>query len=134
MSGRAGRYFRKLTRSATATAWGLILGCVLTPASGNPQSRPAQVEVEHLLTFVAVSNCDFYRNGSWYTAMQAQAHLREKLAIVFPGNQAPTAEEFIEIVATGSAFTSIPYQIRCVGEKPKAVNDWLTSELRRYRK
>jgi hypothetical protein len=134
MSHRAGEVLRGFARGATAAAWGLMLACVFTPASGDPQSHPAQVEVEHLLTFVASSNCDFYRNGTWYTATQAQAHLREKLAIVFPGNQAPTAEEFIEKVATKSAFTSIPYQIRCVGEKPKAVNDWLTGELRRFRK
>jgi hypothetical protein len=115
-------------------ARGLMFACLFTPASGTAQTHPAQVEVEHLLTFVAASNCDFYRNGTWYTATQAKAHLREKLAIVFPGNEAPTAEEFIEKVATKSAFTSSPYQIRCAGEKPKAVNDWLTNELRRYRK
>jgi hypothetical protein len=134
MSGPAVRALRGFSRMATAAAWGLVLGCMLTPASGNPQSHPAQVEIEHLLTFVAGSHCDFYRNGTWYTATEAQAHLREKFGIVFPGNQAPTAEEFIEKVATKSAFTSNPYQIRCAGEKPKPVNDWLMSELRRYRK
>jgi Family of unknown function (DUF5329) len=124
----------RITHRAIATAWGLMLGCTLMPASSIAQAQPAQVEVEHLLTFVAASNCDFYRNGTWYSAAQAQAHLREKFAIVFPGSLAPTAEEFIEKVATKSAFTSIPYQIRCAREKPMAVKDWLLGELRHYRK
>jgi hypothetical protein len=133
VSSRGESFVHGITRRATAAAWGLMLGCMLIPASSIAQAHPAQVEVEHLLTFVAASNCDFYRNGTWYSAAQAQAHLREKFAIVFPGNQAPTAEEFIEQVATKSAFTSIPYQIRCAGEKPMAVNDWLRGELRHYR-
>jgi hypothetical protein len=133
MSRRGGIFVLCLTLRTTAIAWGLILGCMLMPASGMAQSHPAQGEVEHLLTFVAASNCDFYRNGTWYTATQAQAHLREKLAIVFPASQ-PTAEEFIDNVATKSAFTGIAYQIRCAADKPMAVNDWLLGELRRYRK
>ncbi len=134
MSSRAGIYLLNMTRRATVVAWGLTLGWILTPATSIAQAPLAQTEVEHLLTFVAVSNCNFYRNGTWYTATQAQAHLREKLAIVFPVSQAPTAEEFIEKVATKSAFTGIAYQIRCAGDKPTAVNDWLLGELRRYRK
>jgi uncharacterized protein DUF5329 len=119
---------------ATALALGLLLGCMLTPATSIAQGHSAQAEVEHLLSFVAVSNCEFSRNGAWYSAADAQSHLREKLAIVYPGIQAPTAEEFIEKVATKSAFTGIPYQIRCAGGKPTAVNDWLLGELRHHRK
>jgi hypothetical protein len=133
MSSRRGIFMLSMTLRATAIAWGLILGCMLMPISGMAQSHPAQGEVEHLLKFVAASNCDFYRNGTWYTAAQAQAHLRDKLAIVFPASQ-PTAEEFIEKVATKSAFTGFAYQIRCAASKPVAVNDWLLGELRRYRK
>jgi hypothetical protein len=127
-------FVHRITHWATAGAWCLMLGFVFTPASSIAQGRPAELEVEHLLTFIAVSNCDFYRNGTWYSAADAQAHMREKLAIVFPGTQAPTAEEFIEKVATKSAFTNIPYQIRCAGEKPMPVDVWLLGELHHYRK
>ena len=48
-------------------------------------------------------------------------------------NQLLTGEEFIEKVATISAFTSIAYQIRCTGEPPIAVSDWLREELRHFR-
>ena len=125
---------RKLTRRAIAAAWGLALGYMLSPAGSIAQASLPQVEVEHLLTFVAASNCEFYRNGTWYGAAQAQAHLREKLTIVTSENHALTAEEFIEKVATKSAFTGIPYQIRCAGDKAVAVSDWLLDELRHYRK
>jgi Family of unknown function (DUF5329) len=134
MSDRDGTFFRTIARRTSPLAWGLMLGLMLTPARSIAQAHPVQEEVEHLLTFVAVSNCDFYRNGTWYTATQAQAHLREKYAIVFPGFQASTAEEFIEKVATKSAFTGIAYETRCAGQKSMAVSDWLLGELRHYRK
>jgi hypothetical protein len=123
----------KLIRRSMAAAWGLALAYMLSPAGSIAQTSPANVEVEHLLTFVSVSNCEFYRNGTWYDPIQAQAHLREKLAIVTSMNHALTAEEFIEKVATKSAFTGIPYQIRCAGGKPVAVSDWLRDELHHYR-
>jgi len=122
-----------LARRATVAAWAVALGYMLMPTGSIAQASPPQVEVEHLLNFVAVSNCDFYRNGTWYDAKQAQAHLREKLSIVTPMYHALTAEEFIEKVATKSAFTGIAYQIRCAGEKPVAVSEWLLDELRHYR-
>ncbi len=124
---------KKLTRRAFAGAWGLTLGYLLSPAACIAQTHPEQAEVEHLLTFVAASGCEFYRNGSWYSATQAEAHLREKLAMVTSQNQVLTAEEFIEKVATKSAFTSIAYQIRCTGQPPIAVSDWLREELRHFR-
>jgi hypothetical protein len=134
MSARAVMLLHGITCRATAAGWCLMLGYMLAPSSSLAQGRPPELEVEHLLTFIAISNCDFYRNGSWYGGADAQAHMREKLAIVFPGNQSPKAEEFIEKVATKSAFTGIPYQIRCAGEKPMAVSEWLLGELRHYRK
>jgi hypothetical protein len=125
---------RKRTGRAIVAAWSLALGYMLSPAGALAQATLAQQgEVEHLLTFVGVSNCEFYRNGTWYDAKQAQSHLREKLSIVTPMNHALTAEEFIEKVATKSAFTGLPYQIRCAGEKPVAVSDWLQGELRHHR-
>ena len=124
---------KKLTRRAFAAAWGLTLGYLLCPAACIAQTQPEQAEVEHLLTFVGASGCEFYRNGTWYSATQAEAHLRGKLAMVASQNQLLTGEEFIEKVATKSAFTSIAYQIRCTGEPPIAVSDWLREELRHFR-
>jgi hypothetical protein len=123
----------KLTRRTFTAAWGLTLGNLLSPVACFAETHPDAADVEHLLTFVATSGCEFYRNGTWYAATQAEAHLREKLAMVTSKNQVLTAEEFIEKVATKSAFTNIAYQIRCAGQKPIAVSDWLREELRHFR-
>lgn len=92
-----------------------------------------QVEIEHLLTYTGASRCEFYRNGTWHTAAQAQAHLREKLELLNARNQIQSAEDFIEKVATSSAFTKLPYQVRCSGAAT-AVDGWLLHELQRYRR
>ena len=124
----------KLARRAFAAAWGFTFVYLLSPAVCMAQTHPEPAEVEHLLTFVAASECEFYRNGTWYAATQAEAHLREKLAMVRSKSQVLTAEEFIEKVATRSAFTGIAYQIRCGGQQPIAVSDWLREELRHFRR
>ena len=41
-----------------------------------PQS--ALSEIDHPLGSLGSSNCRFYRNGTWYTASDAQAHLTKK--------------------------------------------------------
>lgn len=108
----------------------LMLLCAAAPSA--PQ--PAQTEIEHLLTFVGSSHCEFYRNGSWYDAEKAQSHLKEKLTIVDTGGKIATAEDFIDKVATKSAFTGLAYQIRCGGGAETPVNDWLRKELALYRR
>lgn len=113
--------------------WILALCIGHPPVCAAAPPTTTQIEIEHLLTYVGASRCDFYRNGSWYTAMQAEAHLREKLGLLNAGNQIQSAEEFIDKVATASAFTKLPYQVRC-GAAPAAVNGWLLQELRRFRR
>jgi Family of unknown function (DUF5329) len=122
-----------IKRRATLTAYALALAFVLTPTRSPAQVNIAQIEIAHLLTFVGLSNCDFYRNGTWYTAAQAQAHLDEKLALLRTENKVQTADQFIERVATKSAFTNLPYRVRCAGVETINVSDWLGSELRHYR-
>jgi|SRR5271166_5005818 len=122
-----------ILRRASLSVYLLALAFVLTPTRSPAQVNSAQIEIAHLLTFVGLSKCDFYRNGTWYTAAQAQAHLDEKLALLRTGNQVQTAEQFIEKVATKSALTNLPYRVRCAGVETVGVSDWLGSELRHYR-
>lgn len=118
---------------ATLTAYLLALAFVFTPTWSPAQVNNAQTEIAHLLTFVGLSKCDFYRNGTWYTAAQAQAHLDEKLALLSTRNQVQTAEQFIARVATKSALTNLLYRVRCAGVETVSVSDWLGYELRHYR-
>jgi len=74
-----------------------------------------------------------HRNGSWYDATQAQAHLRHKLEFLAANGQIRTAEEFIENIATKSALTNPPYEVRCGSGVAVSLNGWLRDELKRYR-
>ncbi len=120
-------------RRAVTAACGLALGFMLVPAGFAAVPSATQTEIEHLLTAVGNSGCEFHRNGSWYDAAQAEAHLRHKLELLAANDQIRTAEEFIEKVATKSALTNRPYEVRCPGGVAVSVNGWLLDELRRYR-
>jgi hypothetical protein len=112
----------------------LAIGFLIAPTGIYAEADVAPAEIEHLLTFVGTSSCEFYRNGSWYDAAHAQAHLHEKLMMLTMREPVRSAEEFIEKVATSSAFTTLAYRVRCHGGADTAVNGWLAEELRRYRR
>ena len=52
----------------------------------------------------------FIRNGSEYDGVKAAAHLRRKLD--YAGSKVKTAEQFIDVLATGSSMSGKPYKIR----------------------
>jgi Family of unknown function (DUF5329) len=118
---------------ACFTACSLALALMFSSAGSSVQAVTPEVEISHLLDFIGTSSCDFYRNGSWYTAAEARAHLDEKLSLVRKANDVKSAEAFIEKVATKSAFSNLPYRVRCRADVTDLVSDWLANELRRYR-
>jgi Family of unknown function (DUF5329) len=109
---------------ATALAW-----CPAVSAPSQEVSR----EVDHLLQYIGQSDCDFYRNGSWYDGRRASAHLRLKYEYLSQRHQIATAEDFIEKAATRSSLTSRLYKVRCAGGAEGPINPWLGEELVRYR-
>jgi hypothetical protein len=54
----------------------------------------------NLLSAVASSGCEFYRNGEWHDSQKASAHLRDKYNALAALGRAATAMEFIEEAAT----------------------------------
>jgi len=113
-----------------ATIVGLL---VLSPLAAQPV-RTAQTEINYLLDFVEISGCEFYRNGSWYDSVQAQAHLRKKYDYLSARGRIVTAEDFIEKAASESSLSGLPYEIRCGGECTTiATSEWLLAVLARYR-
>jgi hypothetical protein len=60
--------------------------------------------IEHLQGAV------FIRNGTEHAAPEAAAHLRRKLD--YAGKRIRTAEQFIDMLATGSSMSGKPYKIR----------------------
>jgi len=114
-----------------AALMGLSLGPFIATAAS---PTVAQVEVEYLLSAVAGSGCEFYRNGEWYDSRRASAHLRDKYNALVALGHAATAMDFIEKAATKSSMSGRPYLIRCAGGAPVQTNQWLREALERYRR
>lgn len=113
-------------------AAGAITALLATPAAAQP-ARPAREEIQTLLAAMEQSGCEFYRNGSWHTATDARAHLARKLAEAERRHPARSADEFIDVVATGSSISGEPYRVRCPGVAPIASAVWFRQTLERSR-
>ena len=87
-------------------------------------------EVAHLIEFVAASGCDFNRNDSLHSSVDAAAHL--KLKYRRGKRWVDTAEQFIDRLASSSSLSKQPYSVNCAGEEQTA-GAWLHAELASYR-
>lgn len=88
-------------------------------------------EIEYLVSTIGTSDCTFIRNGKRYDAGDAEAHLRMKYR---RGKRyAPTAEKFIERLASASSMSKKPYYIECGGQEAVPSGEWLTTQLQSYR-
>ncbi len=108
---------------------------LLLPMSGDAAglSARSKTEISHLLTYVATSGCDFYRNGSWNPAAAASKHLESKYHYLANRQKILDAEQFIAKAATQSSVSGTAYQVRCEGiaAVPSAI--FMTEELLRFR-
>jgi len=98
-----------------------------------PRHAAAPDAVDHLLDYLERSGCDFNRNGRWYPAKDARAHIAGKHAYLLDKGWVSTAEEFVARAATKSGTSGMPYQVRCSGMPPVPSSQWLLEELWRYR-
>lgn len=96
-------------------------------------SPAARHEIEHLLSRLEASGCDFFRNGQWYGGAKAKDHLQQKYDYLLKRDLVARSEDFIRLAATGSSMSGKPYQVRCKGGEPVPSADWLGEELARYR-
>ena len=93
----------------------------------------ADVEIGHLLGYLERSGCMLYRNGSWYSASDARAHLEKKYRSLLDKGLVDTTEDFIDRAVTASSMSGKPYQVKCDGHEPVSSAEWLTTELQRLR-
>jgi hypothetical protein len=115
------------------TVAGAAMMVSATYAVAGHASPTTQREVGQLLDFVAQSNCQFNRNGSWYDAKKARVHLQEKYDYLDQRGKVPNAEAFIDLAASKSSMSGKPYQVRC-GDAPVMPSaTWLSTELKRLR-
>ena len=98
-----------------------------------PPDAQTRAEISHLLAYLATSDCDFDRNGSWHDAPEARDHLQHKLDYLEKRSLVGTTEDFISRAASSSSISGEEYLVRCPGATPVKSRDWLTEELARYR-
>jgi Family of unknown function (DUF5329) len=106
--------------------WLLLAGaaCALPPA--------AQTEVDQLLAALESSGCEFQRNGSWHSAVEAKGHLLRKLKAIERRGSLDSAEQFITLAATASSSSGKAYQVRC-GNEFSTSGSWLQTRLKQLR-
>ena len=93
----------------------------------------AEAEVQYLLSFLERSDCKFNRNGDWYSASEARAHLEMKYRYLVDQDSIATTEDFIDQAATASSMSGKIYLVQCGTAEPVPSARWLTVELHRLR-
>ena len=89
-------------------------------------------EINHLLNFVASTDCQYERNGTLHNGKEAVEHINKKYAYYL--DDIESTEDFIKYSATKSMMSGKYYKIHC-GSKPSVNSqDWLLTELSVYRK
>jgi len=91
-----------------------------------------QDEINHLLSFVASTDCKYERNGTMHNGREAVEHINKKYAYYI--DDIESTEDFIKYSATKSKMSGKFYKIHCNNESTMKSQDWLLTELKVYRK
>ena len=112
----------------------LLIALSAAPSMAAEINPVAKKEIQHLFSYLESSGCQFLRNGSWHSALDASKHLQQKYKYMLNRGGISTAESFIERGASESSMSNKPYQVRC-GNVAKADTSaaWFKAELARYR-
>ena len=88
-------------------------------------------EVNHLLAFVKNSGCTINRNDTNHPAEKGVSHIENKYD--YFRDDIKNTEDFIEYSATKSTMSGDYYMVTCPGKKTIKTQDWLLTELKKYR-
>ncbi|HXE40692.1 MAG TPA: DUF5329 domain-containing protein [Azonexus sp.] len=105
----------------------------VSQAAAAPIAPPIRAEIDALLTLLEASACEFNRNGLWYSAREAKAHLVRKLEYLEKKNAVARTEQFIELGASTSSLSGKPYLVKCANADPVASSEWLLTQLKTIR-
>jgi Family of unknown function (DUF5329) len=111
----------------------ILLLAITLSASAADSKGVARKEIEHLISHLASSGCQFNRNGSWYNASRAVSHLKRKYEYLDERKLVPTAEAFIENAASQSSSSGKPYLVKCNDQQEVKSADWFSKELQAFR-
>ncbi|MBC8021914.1 MAG: DUF5329 domain-containing protein [Burkholderiales bacterium] len=102
-------------------------------AQGSPLAAATQAEIDHLLEYIAHSDCRFSRNGSWHGMGEAREHIEMKYQSLRGRGKVRDTEDFIENAAARSSLTGKNYLVQCPGQAEVPSTQWLGTELARFR-
>lgn len=113
----------------------LLFTLLITPlfAYAVDLSKTSQQEITHLISYLEVSGCQFNRNGTWYSAVDAVSHINKKYQYLLDKKLVASAEFFIEKAASVSSMSGKAYLVKCGSAEAQASAVWFTAELARYR-
>ncbi len=124
---------RRLVLPALALAAAVSASLLGALAHAAPPAPAVQAEIHALLVSLGSSGCQFDRNGTWYPAAQAQAHLQRKLEAVEERGTLQSTEQFIDVAATRSSISGDPYHVKCGNDAPMESRAWLMARLAQVR-
>lgn len=109
-------------------------GCLafLGIVQASPTAK-AQAEIAGLIETLGKTQCEFQRNGSWYDAVKAKAHLQRKYDYLLKRDLVDSAEQFIERAGSQSSMSGRAYQVRCPGQPAQPAAAWFNVQLLRLR-
>jgi Family of unknown function (DUF5329) len=110
----------------------LLLLVASSPALAEPDATTTK-EIAHLINHLASSDCQFNRNGSWYSASKAVTHLNRKYDYLLKRNLIPNTEAFIQLAASQSSSSGKPYLVKCGDEPEVQSRTWFSEALRTFR-
>jgi hypothetical protein len=113
---------------------GLFL-CAISLASELALAAPspeAKKEIAQLMDALSHSGCQFQRNGSWYGATEARAHLQRKYDYLLKKDKVDTSEQFIDRAASQSSMSGRAYRVKCQGKEQDA-SVWFRGQLQKLR-
>ena len=114
-----------------------ILGILLLAISSLALAEPAastQAEIAYLFSQLTTSGCEFNRNGTWYSAAEATAHISKKYDYLKQKNLISSTEDFIDKAASKSSMSGTPYLVKCKDTPRVESAKWFRDALIRFRK
>ena len=108
----------------------IILTTFMVPCMAAANQDNTDREIQHLLAYIAGSECSFIRNGKKYGSEAARKHIQKKYE--YARSRIKTTEDFIQGVASKSSISGEPYKVRC-NDQIMLCADWLGAELKRFR-
>ena len=115
----------KLVNNLTKATW-LALGVSFGVLADS------QTEIQHLLVFVAQTDCQYERNGEMHSGKQAVEHIQNKYD--YFKDKIGSTEDFIRYAATKSKISGKYYLVHCTEQPALKSEQWLLAELAAYRR